>query len=179
MTPETAIEPLLDKAGPPTWRVPVPWWTRQCVRLDVLMHRNFSASIVVVGLIALLLLVPIIIATLALAEIDKRLALVLLITAGPLISGLVLWINARLSHRTTARAASAAEVAALRGYSPAREWAHVQAAAADWRASRPRVPITITMILHWQDEAARAEREALPSTIAEQAANRAQARAFE
>jgi hypothetical protein len=41
------------------------------------------------------------------------------------------------------------------------------------------MPIRIAMIQRWQDEAAAKAREAMPPTVAEQAANRAQARAFD
>jgi hypothetical protein len=79
----------------------------------------------------------------------------------------------------TGRAASPAEVAGLRHHSPGQEWAFFQTASADWRTLRLRMPIRIAIILRWQDEAVAKAREAMPPTVAEQAANRAQARAFD
>lgn len=98
---------------------------------------------------------------------------------GPLASALFLWLNQRRLHRTTGRAASAAEVAALRGHCSPRAWTYVRDIAVSWRQYRARVPITIQLILIWQDEAAAIERRAIPPTATEQAANRAQTRAFE
>lgn len=178
MTTLPAIDLLPDRVMPPNWQAPIPWRTRQVIRFDVLMHRSLPSMIVFTWVVGLTTLVPFIVATLVLAKVDHRLAALPLIIGGPLASAIILWLNKRLSHRTTGRAASAGEVTALRRHCPPRAWTYVQDSAAHWRQYWPRVPITIQLVLIWQDEAAAIERRAMPPTATEQAANRVQDRAF-
>lgn len=147
MTTVPTADLLPDRAVPPGWQAPIPWRTRQAIRFDMLMHRNFPLSLVVTGSVGLAVVIPFIVATLLLTKIDHRLAALPLIVGGPMVSALLLGLTKRLSDRTTGRAASAAEVTALRRHCPPRAWTYVQESAAHWRHYWPRAPITIQLIL--------------------------------
>lgn len=83
----------------------VAWPTRQRIRLDVLLHSHVPQLLAVSGFLGLLAVAPSDIATLLLAEIDSRLACTPVAAGGPVLGGLVIWINEQLSHRLTGRAA--------------------------------------------------------------------------
>lgn len=100
MTSVPATNLLPNRVMRPRWQAPIRWRTRQAVRFDILMYRNFPLSLFVTGFVGLMTLVPLIVATLLLAKTDHRLAALPLTVGGPMVSGILLWLNKRLSHRT-------------------------------------------------------------------------------
>jgi hypothetical protein len=98
-------------------------------------------------------------------------ASLMILLAGPIID--------RIMYRMHTRPARPEEIAALRLYSRPGTWPIVRSAADGWRRSRPKLPITIAMILRWEGKAAAEIRATLPSSKAAQAASQAQAFAFE
>lgn len=126
VTSGTEIEPLKVDVTQPGWRVPIPWWTGQSIRVAVLMHRNFPLSMAIVGVLAAMTMLPFTIGMGLAASIDRRLMLVALFVAAPMLGAIVVWISQRLSHRTSGRGATPAEVATLRLHVPAWQWSYVQ-----------------------------------------------------
>ncbi len=154
------------------------WTTRLLIRLDVAVQRRsplVSMTACVVYLAAVLLVV---VAKLMLAGESLQVVYAAMMLFIAVVWWMTGWIGDRLIHRRHRRPARADEIATLRNHARAGTWSCIQDAAADWRHHRPRDPITIAMILDWEADAARKVRAAKPPTIAEQAAARAQALAF-
>lgn len=156
----------------------IPLLTRLLVRLDVFAHHRAGLSLTVTFVIILGSVIPCAFVLLWLARIDHRIAVAAWAAASMGLPGLALWITYRLAHRTTVRPARPDEVTALRRYCPGKDWIYVQNVAASWRRVFP-TPVTIAMILRWQDEAAARRRAAILPTMAELTTARDQARAFE
>ncbi|UAJ12446.1 hypothetical protein [Polymorphobacter megasporae] len=157
----------------------VNWPTRLRIALDVAVERRspwasplrwmtaFAGMVTVASLAAIWAGVA---SSLVVAAVMIKASLMILLS-GPIID--------RIMYRMHTRAALPEEIAALRLYSRPGTWPMVRNAADGWRRSRPKLPITIAMILRWEGEAAAEIRATLPPSTAEQAAAKAQVLAFE
>lgn len=160
----------------------IPWSTDLGIRLDVACHRSPPLAVMGITLLMLGAIVPSAMLAIFLGTFSRGLGALAMILSGPLMAGLVIWVYTRLNDRSNGRRATPAEVHALRRHARSGTWAYVQGRAArtcDASPVTPVTPVTIAMILRWQDEAVVEQRNTLPRQVAEQAAVRAQARAFE
>ena len=89
----------------------------------------------------------------------------------------VIWIAGQLHDRLHFKPASPEAIRALRNLIGPRHWKPVRAKASAWLAQMPHRALTITMILHWHDEAVEMEREAAPPHALQNAMRRAQEQA--
>ena len=155
------------------------WPTRLRIALDIAVERRSpwasppywmiaSAGIVIVA---------------SLATTSFGVASSLVVAAAMIMASLMILLSGpiidRIMYRMHKRAARPDEIAALRLYSRPGTWPIVRSAADGWRRSRPKLPITIAMILRWEGEAATQIRATMPPSEAEQAAAKAQVLAFE
>lgn len=157
----------------------VPWTTRLWISFDVAVQRKSPWVSMTVGAFILASILLMAGVRMLLAGASLQVVYAALMTFVAVVWWLTGWIADGFIYRRHKRPARADEVAALRGHARPGTWPCVRAAAADWQRSAPRYPITIAVILNWEDEAVRKVRAAMPPTIAEQAAAKAQARAFE
>jgi hypothetical protein len=160
-------------------RPKVNWPTRLRIALDVAVERRspwasppyWTTAFTVVVIVASLATISLGVAPSLVVATVMIMASVMILLSGPIID--------RIMYRMHKRAARPDEIAALRFYSRPGTWPIVHSAADGWRGSRPKLPITIAMILRWEGEAATGIRATMPPSKTEQAAAQAQALAFE
>lgn len=114
-----------------------------------------------------------------LARVAPSLVVATVMTMGSLMVLLSVPIIDRIMYRMHNRAARPDEIVALRHYSRPGSWPIVRNTDDDWRRSYPKLPITVSMILHWENEAAAEIRSTMPPSEVERAVARAQVLAFE
>jgi hypothetical protein len=160
-------------------RPKVNWPTRLRIALDVAVERRspwaspprwmtaFAGMVTVASLAATSAGV----ASSLVVAVVMIMASLMILLSGPIID--------RIMYRMHTRAARPDEIATLRLYSRPGTWPLVRSAADGWRRSRPKLPITIAMILRCEGEAATQIRATMPPSKAEQAAAKAQVLAFE
>jgi hypothetical protein len=157
----------------------ISWTPRLLVGLDVAAQRK-SAWVSMTACASILAMVLLAIATKLLLSVTSQqvidASLMIYVAAVWFVTG---WIGDLLAYRRHRRPARADEIAVLRRYARLGTWPRVQTTAGRWRRNSPRYPITIAVILKWEDEAARKISAAVPPTVAEQAAVQAHALAFE
>lgn len=157
----------------------ISWTTRLLVGIDVAAQRKSPWVSMTTCALVLAAIVLVAVTMMMLAGTSLQ----LIYAALGMFVAVQWWLSGRLidaiNYRRRGRPARPDEVAALRRHARPSTWSCVRDAAADWRRSVPQISITIAMILDWEDKAFRKVRAALPPTVAEQAAVRAQALAFE